>query len=107
MKVRISIPTEVKKGEVFEIKTLVSHPMESGFRRNNVGGLIPRNIIKIFRCEYRGRTVFESEFGPGTAANPFLSFYLRAVGTGEVRFLWIDQFGKRTEQSKLLKVVDG
>ncbi len=106
MKARISIPAQANKGDVLEIKTLVSHPMHSGFRRDAIGALVPRDIIKVFRCEYRERVVFEAEFGPGTAANPFLSFYIRADRSGEVKFIWVDQHGEQTEQVKLLEVVD-
>jgi sulfur-oxidizing protein SoxZ len=107
MKARISVPTKAKKGDILEIKTLVSHPMHSGFRRDAIGALVPRDIIKIFRCEYQGQAVFEAEFGPGTAANPFLSFHFRADKSAEVKFIWIDQHGEQTEEVKFLEVVDG
>ncbi|MFT5692082.1 MAG: sulfur-oxidizing protein SoxZ, partial [Oceanicoccus sp.] len=106
MKTRISIPSKAKKGDILDIKTLVSHPMHSGFRRDAIGELVPRNIIKFFRCEYEGVLVFEAEFGPGTAANPFLSFHFRADKSGKVKFLWIDQDGEETEEVEFLDVVD-
>lgn len=106
MKVRISIPPQADRGDLLEIKTLASHPMHSGFRRDAIGALVPRDIIEIFRCEYNEKIIFEAEFGPGTAANPFLSFYIRAEKTGDVKFIWIDQLGEKTEEIKFLEVVD-
>lgn len=106
MKTRISIPSKAKKGDILDIKTLASHPMHSGFRRDAIGALVPRNIIQFFRCEYQGQLVFEAEFGPGTAANPFLSFHFRADKSGKVKFLWIDQEGEETEEMKFLEVMD-
>lgn len=106
MKTRISIPAKAKKGDILEIKTLASHPMHSGFRRDAIGSLIPRDIIKNFRCEYQGLLVFEAEFGPGTAANPFLSFHFRADKSATVKFLWVDQNGDKTEEVRFLEVMD-
>ena len=106
MKTRISIPATAKKGDILNIKTLASHPMHSGFRRDAIGALVPRDIINRFRCEYQGRLVFEAKFGPGTAANPFLSFHLRADERGNVAFIWIDQQGERTEELRFLDIVD-
>ena len=54
----ISVPTTAKRGEVLEIKTLVQHPMETGYRRDNAGGAIPRDIIEKFVCTYNGEEVF-------------------------------------------------
>lgn len=104
MKVRISVPRAAVTGELVEIKTLASHPMETGFRRDHKGVEIPRDIIKTFECEYAGETVFSASFGPGIAANPFVSFYLRASASGEIRFRWTDQHGEVTEASREIAV---
>ena len=40
----IKVPATVRRGEIFEIRTLVSHAMETGFRRTQLGELIPRDI---------------------------------------------------------------
>jgi sulfur-oxidizing protein SoxZ len=104
---RISVPKQATRGEVVEIKTLVSHSMESGFRRSNIGALIPRDIITRFTCRYLDQPVFTAEFGPGVAANPFLSFYLRASSSGELLFSWTDQHGNTANETRDLQVVDG
>ena len=59
------------------IKSLISHEMETGFRPNATGQLIPRNIIKEFVCTYNGVEVFRAEFFPAVSANPFVSFTTR------------------------------
>ena len=82
-KARISIPSAVAMGDVVEVKTLVAHPMESGFRRNHVGEPVPRDILTEFRCTYAGRDVIRVELFPAFAANPFLSFFIRADRSGE------------------------
>jgi sulfur-oxidizing protein SoxZ len=107
LKVRIAVPTEMRRGEAVEIKTLVSHPMESGFRMNSMGEPRPRNIITRFRCAFSGVPVFEADFGPGVAANPFLSFFFTASHSGELSFSWTDQHGKESTEVRRVVVVEG
>ena len=95
--VRISMPENVVANDAVEVKTLASHPMESGFRLDRMGKVIPRNILRRLLVTYRNETVFETIFGPGIAANPYVAFYLRATESGEVRFLWEQQDGEVTE----------
>tara|TARA_R110002110_G_scaffold159229_1_gene356870 strand:- start:372 stop:695 length:324 start_codon:yes stop_codon:yes gene_type:complete len=101
---RISIPDQASQGEVLEVKTLVSHPMESGFRRDGMGESIPRNILRRFTVEYAGETPFEIAFGPGVAANPFTAFFIRATVSGTVKFIWEDQDGEVTTMQHFLTV---
>ena len=103
---RISVPRQARANTVVEIKTLVSHPMESGYRYDYMGEPIPRNILTRFTCEYLGQRVLEAEFGPGIAANPFMAFNLLATITGELLFTWTDQHGEVTTETRTLQVVD-
>ena len=57
-KPRLKLPTEAKKGDVIEIKTLLPHVMESGQRKDKDGKTIPRKIINKFACEFNGKPVF-------------------------------------------------
>ena len=102
--VRISIPGTAAAGEIIEIKTLINHPMETGFRRNTMGEAIPRNILTDFECRYRGRKVFATRMHPGVAANPYLSFFVRADESGEFEFLWRDQHGETIVETRELIV---
>ena len=71
---RVVVPATAKKGQVIEIKTLINHVMETGFRRDNVGRAIPRDIITSFTCTYAGELVFAMDLFTGVAANPFVAF---------------------------------
>lgn len=104
-KALIRMPTEAKRGEVFEIKTLISHPMETGYRRDSMGQAIPRHIINRFVCTYNGQEVFRAEFFPAIAANPFLSFFTVATETGEVLFQWTDDQGNTQTETVRITVV--
>ncbi|MGE0734615.1 MAG: thiosulfate oxidation carrier complex protein SoxZ [Alphaproteobacteria bacterium] len=90
---RVRVPAAAKKGEVVEIKTMISHPMESGHRRNDAGAVAPRKIIKQFVCRYQGRVVFKADLHPAVAANPFLSFHVVAAESGTFEFEWLDDDG--------------
>ena len=75
----INVPRKARRGEVIEIKALLSHPMETGYRRDNVGSPIPRDIISRFVCTYNGMEVFQADLFSAIAANPFLSFFMVAA----------------------------
>ena len=91
---RVKIPEKVKKGEVIEIKTLISHPMETGQRKDADGKVIPRMIINKVVCRYNGEEVFAAELAPAISANPYLSFFTQATATGKLEFEWTDDAGK-------------
>ena len=101
---RIVMPTSVKKGDIFEIKTIITHVMETGFRRDTVGKAIPRDIITLFTCTYGGEEVFRMDLFTGVAANPFVAFTTIATETGDVVFEWTDQHGTVTREQRRLTV---
>lgn len=102
-KARLRVPTIAKRGEVIEIRTMVEHPMETGFRLDNVGKPIPRHIATGFRCAYNGRQVFHATLHPAVSANPYFVFYLVAQESGQLEFSWTDdRDGTITETGQLL-----
>lgn len=102
--IRIAAPKTAKTGEVIELKALIKHDMESGYRRDEKGEVIPRNILTTFECLYNGDIVFNAEFHPGVSANPILTFYTRATQTGTLLFRWTEQTGKIFEESAEISV---
>lgn len=103
-RIRIAAPDTASPGEVIEVRTLIQHPMESGFRRDARGGAIPRDIITRFECRYLGELVFAADFFPAIAANPFLTFHVRARETGTLTLTWTDQSGETWSGSHALTV---
>ena len=89
----INVPKKAKNGDVVEIKALMSHVMETGYRRTTSGALIPRDIITSFTCRFEGEEVFRADLFPGTAANPFISFFTVATKSGKFDFEWIGDNG--------------
>ena len=102
--IRLSVPARAKADEVIEIKVMIQHDMESGYRRGSLGEAIPRDIIKHFRCSMHDETIFAAEFHPGEAANPLSSFHLRAQRSGMLTFELIDQIGVRWSKQAELAV---
>ena len=92
-KPRVRVPKSVKRGEVFEIRTLVTHPMESGQRKDDSGKIIARKILNRFVCTLAGEMVFTAELAPGIAANPYLAFHCRAEKSGTLKLAWTDDDG--------------
>src|SRR5215211_191314 len=98
----INVPPTAKRGEVIEIKTLISHPMETGFRTGPDGALIPRDIIHRFVCTYNGEEIFSADLFPAITANPFIAFTTVATESGTITFRWIDDQGRgQTETAKI------
>jgi len=89
----INVPKKAKRGEIIEIKTLMSHIMETGYRRTAAGDVVPRDIITSFACRYNGSEIFRAEFFPAIAANPFISFFTVAKESGKFEFEWIGDKG--------------
>lgn len=84
----INVPKNAKHGEIIEIKALISHPMETGFRVGLNGALIPRDIIQTLTVTYNGDEIFRAELSPAIAANPFISFFTTATESGTIAFRW-------------------
>ena len=101
---RVRLPERAKAGEVVEIKTLISHLMESGQRREADGKVIPRFIINTFSAKFAGAEVFKAELHPGISANPYIAFHMRVPGPGEFEFTWIDDSGVRLVEKQKLNV---
>ena len=98
----INVPPKAKKGEVIAIKTLISHEMETGYRHDNVGKAIARDIITQFVCTYNGLEVFRAELFPAIAANPFISFSTVATASGTIEFKWTGDNGfSQTETANI------
>jgi sulfur-oxidizing protein SoxZ len=93
-KPRVKLPKKAAKGEVIQIKTLISHTMESGQRKDRkTGEKIPRKIINKFVCTFEGKEVFSADWHPAISANPYLSFYTVATESGTFEFAWTDDDG--------------
>jgi sulfur-oxidizing protein SoxZ len=84
----IHMPATARKGEVIEIRALIGHPMETGFRPGADGKVLPRDIIRQFTCRYNGETVFSAELHPAISANPYFAFYTVATESGTLEFSW-------------------
>lgn len=92
-KPRVRVPAQAKKGELIEIKTLISHDMETGMRKDSSGKPIPRKIINKFTAAFNGKTVFEADWHTSISANPYQAFFYKAQDTGEFSFVWKDDDG--------------
>ena len=102
--VLINVPKQARRGEIIEIKTLMSHIMETGYRRTASGEIIPRDIITSFACRYNGVEIFRADLFPAIAANPFITFFTVATESGKFDFNWIGDNGFTESASAFITV---
>ena len=100
----INVPARAKRGEIIELKALISHPMESGYRVGTNGALIPRDIITLFTCTYNGDEVFRAELSPAIATNPFIAFFTTATESGTLAFRWSGDNGFSTTETAAITI---
>ena len=89
----INVPAKAKRGDVIEIKTLMSHIMETGYRHTASGEAVPRDIITSFTCRFNGKEIFRADLFPAIAANPFFSFFTTVSESGTFEFEWVGDQG--------------
>ncbi|SRR6056297_766882 len=104
VKPRVKAPSSATAGEVVTIKTLISHKMESGQRKDSSGNVIPRSIINRFTCDYNGENVIDVKMEPAISTNPYFEFEAKIPETGEFKFTWYDDDGDVYEDSKAVTV---
>lgn len=103
-RVVVNVPQQARRGALIEIRTLAGHDMETGFRRTQLGELIPRDIITRFTCSYNGVEVFRAELHPAMAANPLIVFTTVATESGTLEFRWTGDNGYSAAHSASIRV---
>ncbi|MFC3613606.1 thiosulfate oxidation carrier complex protein SoxZ [Lutimaribacter marinistellae] len=104
VKPRVKVPKSASAGEAVEIKTLISHKMESGQRKDSDGNTIPRSIINRFTCAFNGETVIDVTMEPAISTNPYFQFEATVPESGSFAFTWYDDDGSVYEDSKDISV---
>jgi sulfur-oxidizing protein SoxZ len=100
----IQVPASAKRGDVIEVRVTIAHVMETGYRPGADGRVVPRDILRRFSCRYNGEAVFTAELFPAIAANPYLSFPLRAEASGTLEFEWQGDNGFAQVERRSLQV---
>ncbi len=100
----ITVPASARRGEVFTLRVLLQHPMESGYRPGADGRVLPRDIVRRFACSYNGERVVEIEMFPAVAANPYLEFSALALDSGTLLFEWQGDNGFQHREQRVISV---
>jgi sulfur-oxidizing protein SoxZ len=101
---RVQVPATAAKGEIFPVKAVITHAMETGLLYDDQGKVVPRKIINKFVCRYSDVVVFSVDLHESVAANPFIEFYLRATISGLLEFIWEEDGGSITRLQHHLTV---
>jgi sulfur-oxidizing protein SoxZ len=104
VKPRVKVPKSASAGEVITIKTLISHKMESGQRKDGDGNTIPRSIINRFTATFNGETVIDVDMAPAISTNPYFEFEAKVPESGEFVFTWYDDDGSVYEDKQSITV---
>ena len=104
VKPRVKVPKSAAAGDVISIKTLISHPMESGQRKDSSGNVIPRSIINRFTCEFGGEMVIDVTMEPAISTNPYFEFAATVPAAGDFKFTWYDDDGSVYEDVQSVAV---
>lgn len=104
VKPRVKVPSKASAGEIITVKTLISHPMESGQRKDKDGNVIPRKIINTFAATFEGEEVIRIKVEPAVSANPYFEFDMKVPGTGTLAFAWTDDDGTIYTEDKKIEV---
>ncbi|MFZ5964945.1 thiosulfate oxidation carrier complex protein SoxZ [Thalassococcus sp. BH17M4-6] len=104
VKPRVKVPKSASAGEEITIKTLISHPMESGQRKDSDGNTIPRSIINRFTCDFNGENVIDVKMEPAISTNPYFEFTATVPEEGEFKFTWYDDDGSVYEDAKKIAI---
>lgn len=104
VRVLLNLPKTARRGEVIEIKLLISHPMESGQRRDNMGQPIPRDIIHSLVCTWNDALILEAGLYPAIAANPFFSFFAQAEEGGTIAITFTDDQGAVQTETRQITI---
>ena len=102
---RVIVPPHVKRGEVFEVRVLIQHGMETGYRRDLEGRRVTRNILHSLVCRYNGVEVFRADLHPAVSANPLVTFTTVATESGTLEFRWTGDNNFSVTQTAAISVV--
>lgn len=102
---RVRMPVTAKQGEIIEVRTLISHDMENGQRKDAAGKVVPRRIINRFVASFEGAEIMSVDWHPGVSANPYQAFFIRATKSGTFVFTWMDDDGSIYKAEQKLTVV--
>jgi sulfur-oxidizing protein SoxZ len=104
VKPRVKVPKSASAGEAVTIKTLISHQMESGQRKDSDGNVIPRSIINRFTCDFNGQNVVDVVLAPAISTNPYFEFEATVPESGEFTFTWYDDDGSTYTDTQSIEV---
>jgi sulfur-oxidizing protein SoxZ len=93
------------KGDVTEVKALMSHAMETGLRKDKkTGKKIPAHFIKEVVCEHNGKQVLLANWSVAVSKNPYLSFKFKGASKGDsIKISWNDNMGKTDSAEEKVK----
>ena len=95
MDTAIRVRTKLE-GDLVQVRVLISHPMETGLRKDDAGELVPAHFIELVSFAHKERMILSAQWGPAVSRNPYLSFKFRGAAKGDkITISWLDNLGER------------
>ena len=108
----LTVPGSAKVGDIIELRALIQHSMETGYRRSNEGVMMARDLIRTFTCRFleagktgEGELVFSAKLFAAVSANPYLSFHTTVFTDGTFLFVWTGDNGFTQSETFAIKVL--
>jgi len=83
------------KNGVATVKALITHPMETGLRKDKkTGKAVPAHFIQTVSGKHNGKEVIMAEWSGAVSKNPYMSFQFKGAAKGDsVELSWSDNKG--------------
>ena len=104
LRLLLTVPRSARRGEIIEVRALAQHVMENGFRHDQNGQVVPRDLLRQVGFFYNGVEVFRAELHTGVAANPLIQFSTIATESGVFTVIWKDDEGRDAQTSTRIEV---
>ena len=100
----LTAPASARAGEVVEVRALIQHAMETGYRLDVDGEKLPRDLVRRVECRFDGELVFAADLNAAISANPYLAFFLRVPRSGTLTVAWQGDRGLAHSESARITV---
>ncbi len=93
---KVKIRTRFLSGNLLDVKILITHPMETGLRKDAKGQVIPAFFIKELQISLNNTAILRNNWSQAISKNPFLGVKIRNAKQGDhLKLEWIDNLGTR------------
>lgn len=100
---KAKIRTRFVQGNILDVKILITHPMETGLRKDAKGQIIPALFIKELTVSLNNTVILKNNWSQAVSKNPFLGIKVRNAKVGDkIKLEWVDNLGARESAEQII-----